>query len=91
MPEAVFKIVLTPSSEFLSNGRDVLDFQFKSNRGSSFQPLKKIASGGELSRIMLSVKAILSAYIKLPTLIFDEIDTGVSGKSQTVLPKLWSG
>lgn len=80
MPDAVFKIVLSPSSEFLSNGTDLLDFQFKSNKGSSFQPLKKIASGGELSRIMLSVKAILSSYIQLPTLIFDEIDTGVSGK-----------
>ena len=91
MPEAVFKIVLTPSSEFLSNGRDVLDFQFKSNRGSSFQPLKKIASGGELSRIMLSVKAILSAYIKLPTLIFDEIDTGVSGKISDSIAEVMVG
>mgnify|MGYP000300467382 FL=1 len=55
-------------------------FLFKSNKGSDFKPLKKVASGGELSRIMLAVKSILSSYIKLPTLIFDEIDTGVSGK-----------
>ena len=51
-----------------------------SNKGSKFRPLKKIVSGGELSRIMLAIKAILSGYVKLPTLIFDEIDTGVSGK-----------
>jgi DNA repair protein RecN (Recombination protein N) len=57
-----------------------LNFQFKSNKGSQFKQLKKIVSGGELSRIMLAIKAILSSYVKLPTLIFDEIDTGVSGK-----------
>ena len=80
MPQAAFKIVLTSTPDFQANGKDLIDFQFKSNAGSRFQPLKKIASGGELSRIMLSVKAILSNYIQLPTLIFDEIDTGVSGK-----------
>jgi len=80
MNEAEFKIDLEPSTTFLSNGLDHLHFRFKSNKGSNFKPLKKIVSGGELSRIMLAVKAILSSYIKLPTLIFDEIDTGVSGK-----------
>ena len=64
----------------MKNGSDQLNFQFKSNKGGQFKPLKKIVSGGELSRIMLAIKAILSEYIKLPTLIFDEIDTGVSGK-----------
>ena len=80
MKEAFFKIELFPADTFLSNGSDQLDFQFKSNKGSDFKPLKKIVSGGELSRIMLAIKSILSHYVKLPTLIFDEIDTGVSGK-----------
>ena len=80
MNEAEFKIDLEPSDTFLSNGFDQLHFKFKSNKGGNFKPLKKIVSGGELSRIMLAIKAILSSYIKLPTLIFDEIDTGVSGK-----------
>ena len=53
---------------------------FSANKGSDFGLLKKVASGGELSRIMLSVKAILAQYSKLPTIIFDEIDTGVSGE-----------
>lgn len=80
MNEAEFNIDLEPSDTFLSNGLDKLHFKFKSNKGGNFKPLKKIVSGGELSRIMLAIKAILSSYIKLPTLIFDEIDTGVSGK-----------
>jgi DNA repair protein RecN (Recombination protein N) len=80
MNEAEFKIDLEPSDTFLSNGFDQLHFKFKSNKGGNFKPLKKIVSGGELSRIMLAIKAILSSYIKLPTLIFDEIDAGVSGK-----------
>ena len=80
MKEAFFKIEIFPADTFLSNGSDQLDFQFKSNKGSDFKPLKKIVSGGELSRIMLAIKSILSHYVKLPTLIFDEIDTGVSGK-----------
>lgn len=88
MNEAEFKIDLEPSTTFLSNGLDHLHFRFKSNKGSNFKPLKKIVSGGELSRIMLAVKAILSSYIKLPTLIFDEIDTGVSGKISDSIAEL---
>lgn len=91
MPQAAFKIVLTSTPDFQANGKDLIDFQFKSNAGSRFQPLKKIASGGELSRIMLSVKAILSNYIQLPTLIFDEIDTGVSGKISDSLAAVMVG
>ena len=91
MPQAAFKIVLTSTPDFQANGKDLVDFQFKSNTGSRFQPLKKIASGGELSRIMLSVKAILSNYIQLPTLIFDEIDTGVSGKISDSLAAVMVG
>jgi DNA repair protein RecN (Recombination protein N) len=88
MNEAEFKIDLEPSTTFLSNGLDHLYFRFKSNKGSNFKPLNKIVSGGELSRIMLAVKAILSSYIKLPTLIFDEIDTGVSGKISNSIAEL---
>ena len=80
MPNAVFKIELQPCSDFLFNGKDVLKFLLKANKGGQFLPLKKGASGGELSRIMLAVKFILSKHQKLPTIMFDEIDTGVSGE-----------
>ena len=80
MPNAVFKIELQPCSDFLFNGKDVLNFLLKANKGGQFLPLNKGASGGELSRIMLAVKYILSKHQKLPTIMFDEIDTGVSGE-----------
>lgn len=80
MPNAVFKIELNPASDFLFNGKDDLNFLLKANKGGQFLPLKKGASGGELSRIMLAVKSILSKHQKLPTIMFDEIDTGVSGE-----------
>lgn len=80
MPHAKFKIKITPSADFLNNGKDLLSFELKSNKGGSFLPLKKGASGGELSRIMLAVKYILSKHQQLPTIMFDEIDTGVSGE-----------
>ncbi len=90
MEEAQFKIELTPSSEFRSNGTDVLSFQFSANKGSDFKALKKVASGGELSRIMLAIKTVLSQYKKLPTLVFDEIDTGVSGKISDSIAEVMS-
>ena len=65
---------------FLYNGKDTLNFLFSANKGGQFNVLKKAASGGELSRIMLAIKSILSKYVKLPTIMFDEIDTGVSGE-----------
>ena len=80
MPNAVFKIELQSSTDFLFNGKDVLSFLLKANKGGQFLALKKGASGGELSRIMLAVKFILSKHQKLPTIMFDEIDTGVSGE-----------
>ena len=80
MPNAVFKIELQSSTDFLFNGKDILSFLLKANKGGQFLPLKKGASGGELSRIMLAVKFILSKHQKLPTIMFDEIDTGVSGE-----------
>ena len=80
MKGANFKIKLISSKTFLNNGKDSIKFYFKSNKGSDYRLLKKIASGGEMSRIMLSIKNIISRYKKLPTIIFDEIDSGVSGK-----------
>ena len=80
MDQATFKIQLDKGNEFYNNGTDEISFMFSANRGSDFKTLKKVVSGGELSRIMLAIKAILSQYKKLPTLVFDEIDTGVSGK-----------
>jgi DNA repair protein RecN (Recombination protein N) len=80
MPNARFKIELHPTNSFSSNGSDEIEFLFSANKGSDFGLLKKVASGGELSRIMLAVKSILAQYSKLPTILFDEIDTGVSGE-----------
>jgi len=80
MPNVRFKIDVNPTSTYFQNGKDELQFLFSANKGTDFGLLKKVASGGEMSRIMLAVKAILAQYSKLPTLIFDEIDTGVSGE-----------
>lgn len=80
MPNVRFKMANTPTETYFSNGKDELKFLFSANKGTDFGLLKKVASGGEMSRIMLAVKAILAQYSKLPTLIFDEIDTGVSGE-----------
>lgn len=80
MPNAQFKIDLNLGEDFFNNGSDTVEFLFTANKGMTFMPLKKAASGGELSRIMLSVKYILSQFVQLPTIIFDEIDTGVSGE-----------
>ncbi len=80
MPNAQFNIEVTYSNVFFVNGQDDLSFLFSANKGGSFNDLKKAASGGELSRIMLAIKSVLSNYIQLPTIMFDEIDTGVSGE-----------
>ena len=80
MENARFSIQINGGAQFLSNGKDEIQFLFAANKGSDFGLLKKVASGGEMSRIMLAVKAILSQYSNLPTIIFDEIDTGVSGE-----------
>ena len=79
MQNARFRIDLTSVDRFLSNGKEQIDFLFSANLGSDFKPIKKVASGGEMSRIMLSIKAILSQFKQLPSIVFDEIDTGVSG------------
>ncbi len=80
MPNTTFKINLIKKEEFLSQGKNELEFLISTNKGSSYESLKKIVSGGEMSRIMLAIKSILCNYSNLPTIIFDEIDTGVSGE-----------
>ncbi|OGS70303.1 MAG: DNA repair protein RecN [Flavobacteria bacterium RIFCSPLOWO2_12_FULL_35_11] len=79
MENTRFNFIISHTKQYFQNGKDELQLFISANKGANFGELKKIASGGELSRIMLSVKAILSEYLKLPTIIFDEIDTGVSG------------
>ena len=80
MPNGRFSITLTATDTFFANGNDELSFLFSANKGGEFGQLKKVASGGELSRIMLAVKAIMAEHTALPTIMFDEIDTGVSGE-----------
>ncbi|MEE9408512.1 MAG: DNA repair protein RecN [Polaribacter sp.] len=80
MQNARFSIKIKPTIIYFPNGKDNLEFLFSANKGGNFGELKKVASGGELSRIMLAVKTVLSENTKLPTIIFDEIDTGVSGE-----------
>lgn len=91
MPNVRFKIELLPSETYFQNGKDELQFLFSANKGTDFGLLKKVASGGEMSRIMLAVKAILAQYSKLPTLIFDEIDTGVSGEIAIRMGEIMKG
>lgn len=80
MLEANFQIEINHSDSYGVKGKDEVVLLFSANKGTSFGLLKKVASGGEMSRIMLAIKAILANYSKLPTIIFDEIDTGVSGE-----------
>ena len=83
MPAVRFEMKLVPTETYLAQGKENLHFLFSANAGSDLGLLKKVASGGEMSRIMLATKAILANYTQLPTLIFDEIDTGVSGEIAT--------
>ena len=80
MVEANFQIEINHTHSYYPKGKDEVVLLFSANKGTSFGLLKKVASGGEMSRIMLAIKAILANYSKLPTIIFDEIDTGVSGE-----------
>lgn len=80
LPAAKLEVRLD-ESEFQASGMDTIEFLFTANPGQSARPLKKVASGGELSRVMLAVKAIMAARNELPAIIFDEIDTGVSGET----------
>lgn len=82
MPNAIIEVSITllADGELNETGCDVVSFLFSSNPGSALQPLSKVASGGELSRLMLAIKSLVADNVKLPTLIFDEIDTGISGE-----------
>ena len=79
MPEARFVVELSPTATYGPNGHDAVAFMFNANRGGELRDLAKVASGGELSRLMLAVKSMHTSRSLLPTIIFDEIDTGVSG------------
>ena len=79
MPNAQLKIELEEQQDFFLNGHDRMRWLLSANKGGNYNDIKKAASGGEMSRIMLAVKSILATYSQLPTIIFDEIDTGVSG------------
>jgi DNA repair protein RecN (Recombination protein N) len=79
MPNAQLKINQTALEQFGTTGMDKISFLFSANKGSDFKELNKVASGGELSRLMLSIKSLIAQLTALPTIIFDEIDTGVSG------------
>ncbi len=84
-----FAIEITKLSHFTANGFDEVEFKISANPGEPARPLKDVASGGELSRIMLAIKAVLADTDQIPTLIFDEIDTGISGRTaQKVSEKL---
>jgi len=91
LPNAQFQFNLTEVEGFRKNGNITLELLFTANKGMALGPLQKVASGGEMSRIMLAVKAVLTRYKKLPTLIFDEIDTGVSGEIAHKMAEIMSG
>ena len=88
MPNASFAWRLIPQEEFGPLGRETLELLFTANKGGRHGLLKKTASGGELSRIMLTIKSILGSYESLPTMMFDEIDTGVSGEISTKMAEI---
>lgn len=79
IPNVQFRVDVTPK-DLAIDGADKVQFLFSANRSTQLQPVSQVASGGEIARVMLSLKAMISGAIKLPTIIFDEIDTGVSGK-----------
>lgn len=80
MPNAQIKVEIKPIA-ISQTGFDEINFLFDANKSNRFEPLHKVASGGELSRLMLSVKSLVAQKLQLPVLIFDEIDTGISGEA----------
>lgn len=80
MPDAQIQFNITATDSYFKSGKDIIETLFTSNKGMQLGMLKKVASGGEMSRIMLAIKAVMANYTKLPSIIFDEIDTGVSGE-----------
>lgn len=89
MPNAEFKVTIEPKDGFDKNGSDLVEFMFSANIGEDIKPLSKIASGGEMSRMMLALKTVLADVDNIETFIFDEIDTGISGRAaQKVAEKM---
>lgn len=89
MEKAIFKISVEESDNISENGKDFVRFLMTANIGEPLKPLNKVASGGEISRIMLAIKSVIAEVDKIPTLIFDEIDTGISGRTaQCVAEKM---
>lgn len=85
--DAQLTIEFRTAPEFTDNGTDIVEFMISTNKGESLKPLSKIASGGEMSRIMLAFKKIVGDYDEIPTMIFDEIDTGISGITASIVGK----
>jgi len=81
MPNAKIKVEIKTIAELNAFGIDSIEFLFDANKSGQFQPIRKVASGGELSRLMLCIKSLVAKKIDLPTMIFDEIDTGISGEA----------
>ena len=81
MPKVRFEVRITPAKDFLPVGKDTVEFMISANPGEPLMPMAKIASGGELARIMLALKNVLNRLDGISTVIFDEIDTGISGKT----------
>lgn len=79
MASAQLQVDIHPAGELQADGADVIRFLFTANRNTALQPIEKVASGGEMSRLMLALKTLVVSHMQLPTIIFDEIDTGVSG------------
>jgi len=80
MPHAQLNVEINKLSDFKSTGQDEVSFLFSANKGQALQPIHRVASGGELSRVMLAIKSLVAKTSALPTIIFDEIDTGISGE-----------
>ena len=88
MPAVVFDASIEKTEELLPSGQDIVTFLFSANKSVTPRPLADVASGGEMSRVMLALKALTSKQMHLPTIIFDEIDTGVSGKVASSMAKI---
>ena len=88
MSNSSFKFNLKESKRYNKYGNDSIEVLFSANKGIDFSPIFKVISGGELSRILLSIKSILSKHLNLPTMLFDEIDTGISGEMSNAMANL---
>jgi DNA repair protein RecN (Recombination protein N) len=81
MPNARLRVEVQPAASLNAFGKDAVEFLFDANKSNRFEPIRKVASGGELSRLMLCIKSLVAKSLDMPTLIFDEIDTGISGEA----------